>query len=52
MKRLAGATIAIAIAAAVFAAWGLAHPAGKTKVGAKAATLPKLPAEISSAIAA
>jgi polar amino acid transport system substrate-binding protein len=46
MKRFAGATIAIAIAAAVFAAWGLAHPAGKTSVRAHAATLPKLPAEI------
>jgi polar amino acid transport system substrate-binding protein len=46
MKRFAGATIAIAIAAAVFAAWGLAHPAGKTGPAVKAATLPKLPAEI------
>ena len=46
MKRFAGATIAIAIAAAVFAAWGLAHPAGKTSPAVKAATLPKLPAEI------
>ena len=46
MKRFAGATIAIAIAAAVFAAWGLAHPAGKTSVRTHAATLPKLPAEI------
>ncbi len=51
MKRLVGAAAVLSIAAAAFAAWGLAAPSGtadKTSATAKLPKLPPLPAEIKS----
>jgi polar amino acid transport system substrate-binding protein len=48
MRRIAALTALVAVAAGVFATWGLAQPAGKQAAGAQAAApkLPPLPANI------